>query len=485
MKKEFLINIAFLITINLLIKPFYIFGIDIPIQNAVGAERYGLYFSLFNFTFMAQIINDFGIQNYNNRTISQHKQLIYKFIPNILVLKILLAIAYLFIVGIFCAMAWLSGYGYNYEELGMIFLLAFNWILISLVQYLRSNISGLTYYKTDSVLSALDKLLMIITCSILLWVWPGKAHFKIVWLIYAQTFAFVTTALVASIILYKIIHPVRFKINPKYMHILIRESWPYALLGFLMLLYSRIDAVMLERLLPDGAFQAGIYASAYRLLDAVNMIGFLFAGLLLPMFSRMIKENENIQELLRLSIQLILVFSIPFALNTIFFRGDLMNWLYNDADMYWGNVLAWLMVAFVAVSTNYILGTLLTANGSLMKMNRVFIFGVLLNVSLNYWLIFEYKALGTAATTCITQVFILVVQMILVKKEFQLSTDFKVILQIIFFAVVCGILGYYSKVLYPDLEWKIKFIVSMIGALGAAILTGLFSPSAILLLLKK
>ena len=41
--------------------------------------------------------------------------------------------------------------------------------------------------------------------------------------------------------------------------------------------YTRTDVVMVERLLPDGKMQAGIYASAYRLLDAVNVAGFLFS----------------------------------------------------------------------------------------------------------------------------------------------------------------------------------------------------------------
>jgi hypothetical protein len=41
-------------------------------------------------------------------------------------------------------------------------------------------------------------------------------------------------------------------------------------------------------MLPDGKIQSSIYASAYRLLDAANMIAYLFAGLLLPLFARML-----------------------------------------------------------------------------------------------------------------------------------------------------------------------------------------------------
>jgi hypothetical protein len=64
MNREFLINTLFLVVINVIIKPFYIFGIDRAVQNRVGEVNYGIYFALFSFTFLFQIINDFGIQNF-------------------------------------------------------------------------------------------------------------------------------------------------------------------------------------------------------------------------------------------------------------------------------------------------------------------------------------------------------------------------------------------------------------------------------------
>ena len=51
-----------------------------------------------------------------------------------------------------------------------------------------------------------------------------------------------------------------------------------ALLILLMTLYYRIDTLMLERLLPDGARQAGLYAQGFRFVEALNMLGYLFAG---------------------------------------------------------------------------------------------------------------------------------------------------------------------------------------------------------------
>ena len=87
MNKEFSLNIIFLISINLLIKPFFIFGIDRTVQNVVGTETYGVYFTLLSLTYLFGIINDFGIQNFNNRSISQNPSLLQQYFPNILAIK--------------------------------------------------------------------------------------------------------------------------------------------------------------------------------------------------------------------------------------------------------------------------------------------------------------------------------------------------------------------------------------------------------------
>jgi hypothetical protein len=59
LKKEFLLNILLLVFINLLIKPLFIFGIDLGVQNRLG-DQYGLYFALLNLTYLSQIVNDFA-----------------------------------------------------------------------------------------------------------------------------------------------------------------------------------------------------------------------------------------------------------------------------------------------------------------------------------------------------------------------------------------------------------------------------------------
>ena len=48
-------------------------------------------------------------------------------------------------------------------------MLAFNQGLVAIILYLRSNLSGIQMFVKDSVISVLDRFLMILFCSVLLW----------------------------------------------------------------------------------------------------------------------------------------------------------------------------------------------------------------------------------------------------------------------------------------------------------------------------
>ena len=411
MNREFVLNILLLVFINLLIKPFFIFGIDLTVQNRIGTD-YGLYFALLNLTYIFQILNDFGIQSFNNRYISRHPQLLPKYFPNLLAIKGLLSIFY---VALSLLVAW-GAFGYGPRELPLLLILLFNSVLTQLILFLRSNISGLGHYRLDSYLSALDKLLMLLTCGILLWVHPlPGVPFTIETFALAQTLALLLTAgIVFRLLRQKADFPVRptWIKNPRagrpVVLFLLRKSFPYALVILLMFAYTRLDGVLLERLLPDGKAHAEVYAGAYRLLDACNMLGFMFASLLLPMFARLMKHGDaaGIRSLTALSFNLLWAGSITLAAAVCFAREDLLHLMMpGRASAYRWDTLGILIWAFVPVGMINIFGTLLTAQERLREMSRFFFIGIILNVALNLALIPHWQALGAAAATVVTQSF--------------------------------------------------------------------------------
>ncbi len=479
MKREFFINIILLVLINLLIKPFYLFGIDRTIQNTVGEADYGLYYALFNFAFVFQIINDFGLQNYNNRNIAQHRFLLSKYFPHFLLLKAGLGVLYLIVLFLGAFL-----FGYDFTAFHLLFFIGINWLLNSLVLFMRSNISGLGRYRTDSLLSVLDRLLLIFLCGFLLWYSPMRADFQISWFVYAQTLTLCITFLVAFGVVGRHMKSWSFRFSWPLTLLLLKKSYPYALVIFLMLLYTRVDAFMIERLHQKGPYEAGLYATAYRLLDASNIFGLLFATLLLPMFSNMLKQKESLKPLLEMSFRLIWAGAFSLAIACIFFREPLMVYLYDSGSAYTGNILAWLMLSFLSICGCYIYGTLLTASGNLRRMNQLFLLGVILNIGLNLWLIPRQGALGAAIATCFTQAIVWVGQVILVDRLLGLSFHRKLLLQIVSFSASVILIVGLIKIQLP-FNWFVKFLLCISFSMALAFLFKLINPISTLQMLGK
>lgn len=480
MNREFLINTLFLVLINLIIKPFYIFGIDRAVQNRVGEAHYGVYFALFSFTFLFQIINDFGIQNFNSRQISQNRHLLETYFSGILSLKIGLGIVYLLVAT--AISAFIPTY---WAVLPMVLGLAFNNILLSLRAYLASNVAALDMYRLNSLLSVLDRVLLIILCAVLLWVSPFKENFTIEWFVHAQNITLLLTVLVTFFVVFKHVNTFKISWNWPFFLTILRGSMPYALSILLMTIYTRTDAVMLKEMLEDGNRQVGIYASAYRLLDAVNTLGLLFAGLLMPMFAKQLKENVDVTPLVRFSFQLIMVAATIVAGTVCFFRTDIMLLLYDQATAFSGDVLGVLMGSFVAVSGTYIFSTLIGASGDVRRMNQVFIIALILNIGLNVILIPHFKALGTAISTFATQFFVLFSLIILTKKAKILRGSLAWMGRIVVFGL--AVLGITFSMKNGNFlpNWYVQMAVSagVSGILAAAM--GFLNYKKLEVLLKK
>ncbi len=464
MNREFFINTLFLVVINLIIKPFYIFGIDRAVQNRVGEVNYGIYFTLFSFTFLFQIINDFGIQNFNSREISQHRQLLDKYFSGIMSLKIGLALVYLLVAT--AVSAFIPTY---WAVLPMVLGLAGYNILASLRLYLSSNVAALGMYRLNSLLSVLDRVLLIIICAVLLWVAPFSAHFNVEWFIYAQDVSLFITALVTFIIVFRQVKSFKISWNFPFSLLILRGATPYALSIFLMTIYTRTDVVMLERMLEDGSRQAGIYASAYRLLDAVNTLGLLFSGLLMPMFAKQLKDKMDVTPLVRFSFQLIMVAAIIVAGAVWFFRTDIMLLLYKQATPFSGDVLGVLMGSFVAVSGTYIFSTLIGSAGYVARMNWTFILAFVINIGLNAVLIPHFKAFGAAISTLTTQFFVLIALILLSKKLHILRGGIAWVLRIVVFAMAVFGLSFLIKNSGISQNWYVlmAFSAAASGILAA------------------
>jgi len=447
MQKQFVFNLALIIILNTIIKPFYILGIDAEVQNQVGTAAYGSYFSLLNLTFLFNIVLDFGIVNYNTRNIAQHPKLIRSYFNKLLSIRFLLFGLYIFV-------ALVMGFtlGYRGDEIYYLSILVFNQFIVAAIQFFRSNITALHWFKAEAFISVLDRFLLIIFCSVLLWSSVLEEGITIAWFIYAQTVAYSITAIACLIILSKQLNRFQFSFNLIYAKSIIKQSSPYALLIFLMFIYNRTDSIMLERLLPDGNIHAGIYAQGFRYLDAVNMFALLFAGLLLPIYSRLIKEKKPLINMVETPFRILIPISILVGVTCFFNSQTIIAWRYISFNDESSLAFSILILSFVPIATTYIFGTLLTANGSLKALNIMAIFGVFLNLILNLILIPKLQSYGAAIATLITQSLTAIVQIIIAYYIFKFRVNQKLLFSVLLYTLFIILLNYLPTTRLVDLS---------------------------------
>ena len=466
MQRKFITNLILLLSLNLLIKPFWILGIDRSVQNVVGEEMYGFYFVVLNFSFLFNILLDLGITNFNNRNIAQHKHLLNKHFSGIVVVRMMLGVLYLAVTFLAALL-----YGFDKAQLGMLGWVAFNQLLLATILYLRSNISGLLLLRTDSIISVLDRLLMILFCSVLLWGNISETPFRIEWFVYAQTAAYIITSLIALGIVI-----VKARFRKIYWHwpfflMIIKRSLPFAILVMMMAFYNRIDPVLINKLLPKpmGEIQSGIYAKGFRLFDAANQLAYLFAVLLLPIFSNLIQQKKDLVPMFRMAVSLLFTLSVTVAITSWYFSAELMNLLYPGENIDATRVFSILIFGFIAVSGIYVFGTLLTANGSLKQLNIIAGFAIATNLIINIILIPRIMAVGSAYASLAAQFLSMILQIFVVQYIFRFRVDYYFLSALALFVAGMFAGGYFLRKLPVEWYYEAALILLLAPVLATSL----------------
>lgn len=477
-KKKFIFDLAILLILNLLIKPFWILSIEPNVQMSVGNVSYGEYFVLFNFSFLINILLDFGLTNFNNKNIAQNVHLLSKHFSKMLSLKFVLGLLYVsvtLLIGFFVL-------GFDLRYIKLLLILCINNFFLSFILFLRSNLLALHLFRIDSIMSVLDRVIMILIVALLIFNFFGL-KIDIMNFVYAQTIGYGLTALIGFLVVLNKTHTFKLNWDWSFNRMILKKSFPFAILVLLMTFYNRLDSVMIERILSGnlGKEQSGIYAKAFRLLDAANMIAYLFSVQLLPLFSRMLKNKENIENIVKLSFTLLLTPALIVSVSSLFYADKFCELLYKG-NSEGSQILGLLMSCFTAISVTYIFGTLLTANGNLKYLNLMAISGILINLVLNFILIPKYYAFGSAVASVVTQFLTCLIQVFISYKVFNFKINKRLLISLLLYIIGLIFANYFTMNLTT--QWLYNFGIMLIFSGLLALATGMINPKSVIRFIK-
>jgi O-antigen/teichoic acid export membrane protein len=187
------------------------------------------------------------------------------------------------------------------------------------------------------------------------------------------------------------------------------KHWPRLLVAALPIgmatafatILFRVDMVMLRGY--ESAHAVGAYAGAYRLFE---MTLFLSAGVgasALPAFSRMGADLPALRALLRKTLLLVLVPSVPLAIIAAAFPEELLHLAYGGGYDSAADALRLLAPAVVLYPISFLCGYMLVAQGHVRPLVTVYGIVAAENVALNLVLIPAFSLQGAALGTTISE----------------------------------------------------------------------------------
>jgi polysaccharide transporter, PST family len=185
---------------------------------------------------------------------------------------------------------------------------------------------------------------------------------------------------------------------------LLRESWPLILSGLSIMIYMKIDQIMLGEMIGEKA--VGIYSAATRISEIWYFIPMAIVSSVSPSIyaAKKISEEvyyQRIQQFIRLMVLISLLIAIPMT----FMSDFIVTTLFGNEYLESGGILAVHIWAAVFVFMGVATSPWFNAE----ELNHLSFFrtfmGGMINVGLNLVLIPTYGGIGASVATVISQAF--------------------------------------------------------------------------------
>lgn len=183
---------------------------------------------------------------------------------------------------------------------------------------------------------------------------------------------------------------------------LLSECWPLALSGLAIMLYMRIDQVMLARMIDDR--EVGLYSAALRLSEIWYVLPAIAVSSLLPGLTRSKSSSEreyysNIRALFRILVRVAVLIALVVSL----LADPLIRVLYGNRYEGAGTILSIHVWAAVFVFLGVGLGPWIVNEGLQRFSLFQTVLGAVTNVALNLLFIPKAGAAGAAMATLLAQ----------------------------------------------------------------------------------
>ena len=183
---------------------------------------------------------------------------------------------------------------------------------------------------------------------------------------------------------------------------LLKNSWPLIVSGFVIMIYMRIDQIMIKEMM--GERDVGIYSAAVKLSEVWYFIPMIITSSLFP---AIVNAKKISVELYQTRLQKLYSFmawlAIAIAVPTTFFSDWVITFLYGEMYKAAGQVLMIQIWAGIFVFVGVASSRWFLSENLQKKLTINTLIGAIANIFLNFLLIPKYGISGAAISTILSQ----------------------------------------------------------------------------------
>ncbi|MFA6521541.1 MAG: flippase, partial [Candidatus Gracilibacteria bacterium] len=448
------------------------------ITNYLSPSTYGEYTTIYDYTALFAIVADFGLFTIAVRemALGGEKGIVKKIVNNVLSLRLVLAVSALGLGTL--AAALIPAYKGSHIPFGVLIV-----SIATIITLIAGTMSSVLQYYLKMVWASVALTIgKIVTVAyilvVIIYIFPKDPNAGFPHLLFAWIVGGLVTILITYIASSRNIK-IAFEFDFSFWKTVLLKALPYGLALVLGTIYFRMGTVMLS--LFNLKTDAGYYGVPLRFLEILQIVPHYFMNSVLPILTVSLREgSERTSRILKYSINSLAALAFP-----IFVGGYILAWPLTAAvsspdflthrvgdSVFYGSDMALkiLLAAMVFTYIHVVLNYAIVAMGRQAELFWINGFIVILNVSMNLFLVPRYGFIGAAVAAVSSEVVMLILLLSRVVPRIKNIFDFPFLLKTVFSSVVMGgvlflISDYFNQLLFS----KSLLVLVPIGGLVFAV----------------
>lgn len=263
------------------------------IARYYGPEEYGVFSFLIGLSFIIIILVDLGFNPYLIREVSKDQNLFTLLFSNIGLIKLILTI---FTLSIALIVAFFLEQGTFFHIFLFLFL---HYILNQFIDFFCSFFRAFDKFKFETLIKFIQGIIIFILSLFFI-----LNSFSLLYISISYFLGTLISFLLSIYLFKKYLKVDTLTVNFQEIKNIISESWPFAISSIAVLLYFKIDTLML--FFMRGEYEVGVYNAFYNLILMFVFFGSIIVRASYPLLSR--KSISHRRRFIFVSLCFILIF---------------------------------------------------------------------------------------------------------------------------------------------------------------------------------